>query len=54
MKTAGVSPELSYYRRITATAAGKARLALIKRTKRRLMRRLKERGLLRESKQCQT
>jgi hypothetical protein len=51
MKTTGVSAELSYYRRVTATPAGKARLALIKRTKRRLMKRLKQSGRLRESKQ---
>ncbi len=50
MKTNGVSPELSYYRRVTATPEGRARLALIRRTRRRLLKRLSVTGRLKESK----
>jgi hypothetical protein len=36
-----VSPELSYYRRKMATPEGRARIALIRRTQRRTLSRLK-------------
>lgn len=41
-----ISPELSYYRRVTATPEGRERLALIRRTRRRQLKRLAAMGVL--------